>query len=217
MKTWFLLLFICASFAAEWREPIDQIVTLEHCAQKYGLPDLIVFDIDNTLIESARQIALDPSTNGFLRKKFPDNSEEVIRAIQSIVPWKLCEDGADEVVRYFQEKNVKLIAVTKRSAEIKESVYTQLMDNGIDLSRSSLISDGVLVDGSTYYKGVLHAASDKGSSLKSLLQKLNWDWQDRVIYFVDDRKSHLEAYHQSFESGARIWLFEYTYSHGVVA
>ena len=57
---------------------------------------------------------------------------------------------------------VTIIAVTKRSPQIRESVHAQLMDNGIDLTQSAIIAgDAVLeLDGGTYYKGVLHAQSD---------------------------------------------------------
>lgn len=197
----------------------SSISEVQEYAKKHGLPKLVVFDVDNTLIESTRQIALDPSVNGFLRKQFPENSEEVIRAIQSQVPWKLCEENTSEVVKFFQDRNVKIIGVTKRSPQIKENVHLQLKNNGIDLSRSPLVPTEFLdnaqlqIDEGLYYNEVLYAENDKGSALKALFQKIQWDWQDEAIYFVDDRKSHLSDYIKQFANESQMTAFEYTYTH----
>lgn len=186
----------------------NSIQDVKEYAEKTAYPNLVVFDIDNTLIESARQIALDPSTNGFLRKKFPENSEEVIRAIQAQVPWKLCEAKAAHVVQFFQDQGIDVIGVTKRSPLIRESVDRQLLENGIDLTRHSLSGEDEL-----YEHGVLYAQCDKGTALKRLLERINWDWRGKTIYFVDDRKLHLEDYRAAFSSEVQVVTFEYTYSH----
>jgi hypothetical protein len=192
--------------------PAASITAVQEYAQKYGLPKLVVFDIDNTLIESSRQIALDPSTNGFLRKKFPHNSEEIIQAIQSQVAWKLCEPMTSEVVKFFQEKNVKIIGVTKRSPSMKEKVHLQLKENGINLSGITA-EDSLEIEGGVYYKGVLYAQSDKGTALKALFQKIQFAWQGQTIYVIDDRKSHLLDFQKQFANKAGMTAFEYTYSH----
>jgi hypothetical protein len=193
---------------------VSCITALQDYAQKYGLPKLVVFDIDNTLIESARQLALDPSTNGFLRKEFPHNSEEIIQGIQAQVPWKLCESQASDVVKFFQDNNVRIIGVTKRSSLMKEKVHLQLKENRIDLSRSGLSDEEFLeVEGGIFYKGVLHAQSDKGSALKALMQKVKWEWRNQKIFVLDDRKSHLKDFLNHFAYEAQVQAFEYTFSH----
>lgn len=180
--------------------PVVSLKEVQEHAKKHGLPQVVIFDVDNTLIESARQIALDPSTNGFLRKQFPTNSEEVIQAIQAQVPWKLCEPITAEVVKFFQDQHVKIIGVTKRAPAMKEKLHLQLKNNGIDLSGDEELE----VEGGIYYKGVLHAQSDKGSALKALFLKNQW--QDQTLYAIDDRKSHLLDIQKKF---ARVQAFEY--------
>ncbi len=188
---------------------ISSIAEVQEYAKKHGLPKAVIFDIDNTLIESIRQIALDPSINGFLRKQFPLNSEEIIQAIQAQVPWKLCEKATAEVVKFFQDQNVKVIGVTKRSSSMKETLHLQLKSNGIDLSGSEELE----VEGGIYYKGVLHAHSDKGTALKALFQKIHW--QGQTLYVIDDRKSHLQDFQKQFAHEVQLNAFEYIHQQSV--
>lgn len=187
------------------------IKTLQEYAEKHGLPNAVVVDVDNTLIESERQIGLDPSVNGFLRKKFPTNSEEVIVSIQAIVPWRLCEKETADVVKFFQMRNVKVIGVTKRSPALKESLHQQLKRNGIDLSRGA--PEELTIEGGVFYKGVLYVYVDKGTGLYSLFDKLSWPLQDLNVYIADDRREHLRDYLNKFRGKLRMKLFEYTHTH----
>lgn len=51
------------------------------------------------------------------------------------------------------------------------------------------------------------------TALPDLIVSTRWDYKNHLIYFVDDRKSHLEDYHRAFQAELALQLFEYTYSH----
>ena len=163
---------------------------------------LVVFDIDNTLIEPVQELG----SNQWFEKRISEyqsygyNSHDALQkalkewtAIQSITLVKLVEPGIDGIVQDLQEKEYTVMGLTTRGLSMSTRTVEQLETVNVDLSKTAPTQEeiffmnkrGVLFRGGTLFT----AASHKGEALRKLLDAAGY--QPTSVMFINDKYSHL--------------------------
>lgn len=163
---------------------------------------LVIYDIDNTLIEMNQLLGSDHWFYFRLKSKIASGNDERLaleetlnewEAIQHLSGCKLVEASTLDVVSETQRRG-KVIGLTTRGFALANRALQLLDSVGLDLSKNA-ISDKemhfmVQNEGTLYRKGVMFSSGrPKGLALKALLDGL--DYHPEHIVFVDDKKSSL--------------------------
>lgn len=163
---------------------------------------LIIFDIDNTLMETAQFLGSDTWFHhriGF-HKQAGMNANDALEkalsewmAVQNVTDVVLVEDEAEEIVRGLQENGYTVMGLTTRGLGLCMRTIEQLNRLSVDLSKTPpshreihfMNPIGVL-----FRKGILFTAgTHKGQALFKLLDQV--DYQPKEIVFINDKASHL--------------------------
>lgn len=184
-------IFFCKATDVIHVETIDAL--LEHLDKQ---TDLIVFDLDETLI------TLDHGerwlTTLCKEKNVPFESVKdfyMAHAMQD--EHRLLEAHAPERIAQLQKQGYKIIALTARNTKrFVHHTVQQLAKLGIDFSRSGLASRDIILDGFDqhvmYHKGIVSCGShEKGAVLMHLLDRLSF--KPTKIIFLDDKLHHVES------------------------
>lgn len=165
---------------------------------------LIVFDIDNTLMETEQTLGSDQwfyyRWNQLLTEGFPAKEAKIQAlkewiSIQNISKVKVVEEGTKEFVQKLQNENYTIIGLTTRGLEMSFTTVTQLESLGIMLNTTSPFKDDLFFKnrnkGVYYHQGILFTmATPKGDALYTLLTII--DLRPDKIVFINDKKEHLK-------------------------
>lgn len=196
----FLLLTLLwsATLPAEIHETFNMSELYSHL--KPGM--LVVFDIDNTLIEPVQELG----SNQWFEKRIKEylsygyNSQDALQAalkewtaIQNITLVKLVEPGIEGIVKDLQQKEYSVMGLTTRGLSLSTLTVEQLESVDIDLSRTAPIHEevyfmnerGVLFRGGSLFTAGTH----KGEALRKLLEEA--EFKPSSIMFINDKYSHL--------------------------
>lgn len=166
---------------------------------------LVLFDIDNTLIAPATEIASDQwfdACLGWCHAKglTPEQAVKYVRPVWISLLKKATmqpvESQAVTLVGDLISKHVPVIAVTFRTIQLHELTAQQLHGVGIDFSTSMLAKKTfVLNDGEScirFEQGVLFCnGTDKGLAVAQFLDQLQLT--PRIIVCVDDKEHHIRS------------------------
>lgn len=163
---------------------------------------LVVFDIDNTLIEPVQELG----SNQWFEKRIKEyisyghNKGEALEkalrewtAIQSITLVKLVEPGIDTIIKDLQNQGYTVMGLTTRGLGLSTRTVEQLQTVGIDLTMTAPTQEevffmnerGVLFRGGALFT----AATHKGEALRKLLEASSY--APTSIMFINDKYSHL--------------------------
>lgn len=200
MKHLFCALFVLATtflFGA-----IVEIKELSEINKYLAKDELIIFDLDNTLIEPRQTLGSDQwfynriqelEKNGKSSQDAFSNTYSEWFQIQCVTKVKPVEKNTVNMLKDLQ-KYYKVIALTTRSFDLNFTTLLQLDSVGIDFTKSSLTEKMLFFDGEKYVahkKGVLFAnGSNKGNVLKMFFEKINYE--PSKIIFIDDKESNLK-------------------------
>jgi hypothetical protein len=174
---------------------------------------LIVFDIDNTLMEPVQSIGSDQWFDKRI-KKFRDlgcderlafsKTYDEWHKIQTVCDVKLVENDTKEIVDKVKKK-FPVIALTTRGFQDSYNTVTQLESLGIVFSSKPYIaeeaffkngSQNVAFTGVLFLKGILFTNNaHKGEALFKLLDAFGK--KPKSIVFINDKRSHLEQVEES--------------------
>jgi len=199
MKRFFiLLLLIIPSLHAEIIETksMDQLYN-------YLKPNtLVIFDVDNTLIEPVQSIGSDQwfrhrisywVDQGMVQEEALEKALAEWMAVQNISQMQLAEPNIDKIVRHLQERNFTVMGLTTRGLGMSTRTNQQLAILGIDLSKTAPTTDDVFfmnVRGVLFRGGTLFTANThKGIALFKLLDQ--FDYTPKMILFINDKRSHI--------------------------
>ena len=163
---------------------------------------LVVFDIDNTLIEPVQELGSNQWFENRIKEylSYGYSSHDALQtalkewtAIQSITVVKLVEPGIDGIVKDLQEKGYKVMGLTTRGLSLSTRTVEQLESVGVDLRPTAPTQEevffmnerGVLFRGGALFT----AATHKGEALRKLLEAA--DHRPDSIMFINDKYSHL--------------------------
>lgn len=238
MKTFFLLLaFTLSSFAgtaiqSDSFKEIQKIINSK--VKKYGKENvLVVLDIDNTTLTTTQNLGSDQwfgwQYSHCIGKKKSDicstnDFNELLRIqglLFAVIPMKPTDKFTKKVIKKAQNDGVKVIALTSRGFEFRNSTEISLKANGIHFDKSSIGPKGGFA--STYkpynlknptkfglstedlkktgnkkprsvsfMNGVyMTAGLHKGIMLKTLLKKTGTNF--KAIIFADDHEKHTKG------------------------
>ena len=195
---------------------------------------LVIFDIDDTLLEASRFVGSNKwyawqrgktgviDTSG---KPLKIKEEEKYNCIAGTLGTLFdlgntdkTQADADKILAELQQYN--LMILTSRSVGFRGPTRRDLKKHNFNLSKSHLMDDslglsyvfddGVRASDVTYLHGVVMSSGlNKGLVLHDLLDKLNKKY--KAIYFVDDSQKNIIQMQQAWEqSETRVSIFHYT-------
>jgi hypothetical protein len=166
---------------------------------------LLVFDIDNTLIEPENQLGSD-QWYYFLERKYAEidglkeseayeKATKVWNKTQDLIRMKPVEKKTPAMVREIQGKNRKTLGLTARSFEVAERTLLQLDSVGINFKQNGLReSDLEFKSDNTakFTKGIIFVGenNDKGKVLVQFLKALKL--KPKRVVFVDDKVKNVK-------------------------
>lgn len=179
----------------------DRMQTLE---REITPGTLVVFDIDNTLIEGVETIAADPWYDYYLTKLKAggmDEKEAVTRAnalwlrVQELATVRPVEAETVALIARLQAKGIKVMALTARANDAIALSKRQLASAGIDFTKSQVHNGSIaftLVSKAEYADGVLYIdeLNKKGEALAHLLKTIGY--RPEKIVFADDKRKHAD-------------------------
>lgn len=202
MKT-ALLLLLALPASAEVRE----IQSMSEIVPSVSTATLLVFDIDNTLVEPTGNAGSDQwyyylekayRRDGLSQEAAEEKAGKTWARSLDIVKAKAVEALSPALVRSQQERGVKVMALTARDPQNSLSTRRQLKASGYDLVARTVREESVYLvkaelnssqDG-LYDNGVLYVGDgpDKGKALIGFLKKIGYAAEH--VVFVDDKPHH---------------------------
>lgn len=191
-----LLLFAFSSLSAQ----VIEIKNIKQAKKHLNKYDLILFDLDNTIMEPIQQLGSDQWF--FHRMKDFENSglnkNAALKAtlhewyeIQAITKVQFVEKDIKGIIEKLQNKNFLVMGLTTRDYEFSLAAIKQLDALKIDLSKTAPKKENIYFDNGVLYKnGILFAKGiEKGKVLKQFLKKI--EFSPKSIVFIDDKLKNL--------------------------
>jgi hypothetical protein len=188
--------------STSWAE-ILEITRMRQILPFIGDSTLVVFDLDNTIMETPQMLGSD-QWFGYMEKKFeaeglqkPRSTEQAIdiwMEVQHSSSMQAVEATTPELIRKLQNgSDVKIIALTARPYELRYRTRLQLRNLGVNFETpdSSKVASRLPAD-LHFDRGILSIgpAQNKGEVLKKFLET-NGEQFDRVL-FIDDKAKHVQ-------------------------
>ncbi len=167
------------------RAEVREIKSMTEIVSEVRPTTLLVFDLDNTLVEPEGNIGSDQWYDYIvmaLRRDGlePEAAEKEANALWTrmlgVVKVKPVEELTPLLLRAQQKRGLKILALTARGPEDAPATFAQLKAIGVDLAPSAVIFVG---DG------------DKGEALLTFLDKIKL--RPTRVVFVDDKLRHAKA------------------------
>ncbi len=217
MKNFTLALLLIASAA---RAEVREIKTMADIAPAIDATTLLVFDIDNTLVEPVGNIGSDQwfyylekayKRDGLDEAAAQAKAAEIWTKTQVTVQVKPVETITPTLIREQQKRGIKVMALTARGAEDAAATFRQLRDIGVDLTASAVRKGDLATELKGFYsRGVFFVGEgpNKGVTLVSFLKKINL--HPKRVVFVDDKPHHVKNVEAALrESGVPCIAFRY--------
>ncbi len=161
--------------------------------------DVIVLDIDNTILEPAQTLGSD-QWFGYLLSKFKksglDENAAIDKAIrewtqvQEVTSVRLVERTTPALIRDLQENKIMVIALTARPVDLKRATARQLHSAGINFQdRNVVYTNNKDIE---LFQGILFVGpkNNKGTVLQHYLQTRKI--HPKRLIFVDDKEKHVK-------------------------
>ncbi len=168
---------------------------------------LVIFDIDNTLIETIQEFGSYAwsccMTSRFQAKGYGiqdamKRSCAAFAQIEEFVEFKTVESETLDVINKLQNKNIKTMALTKRLFSMKQSTSKQLSSVNITFLQNAIHDKEIEFDSMAgFADGILYSGlnDSKGEWLITFLEKI--DYLPANVLFVDDAKHHIDEMHKT--------------------
>lgn len=178
---------------------IIQTDSMEEALQYAKRQDLVVFDIDNTILEPNQTLGSD-QWYGYILTKYlqvgMDEDKAIDHAIKDWIPVqqktnvRAVEASTPRLIRGLQKRGISVMALTARPLQLAEETIDQL--ESIEVRLHSRVTAFKSHGEIKYHKGVLFAGprNNKGLALANFLQEENLN--PRKIVFIDDKEKHVK-------------------------
>lgn len=179
----------------------------KYCGNE-GKKVLVLFDLDNTLIEPTEEVGSDQWFSGaviYAKNKKKLQGLDAVRKIlplyyklQDTVVLKPVEKITVDVIKRLKEKHI-VMGLTARSVPLVEQTTERLSKLGFSFSFDThFFQKKLSVDSACLKNGILFCGNnDKGDALFELLNFLDIH-PDRII-FIDDKYANVEKLNNQFQ------------------
>lgn len=192
-----LLLLACSA-----RGEVREISTMSEIRPELTPETLLVFDIDNTLVEPAGNIGSDQWYYYLVKAIARDDKTltadaaeakagEIWTKTLADVKVQAVEALTPALIREQQKRGLKIMALTARGVEDAEATFRQLRDIGVDLTATPVRKEDLATDQKgRYSRGVFFVGEgpDKGKTLVAFLRKIGL--RPAKVVFADDKPHH---------------------------
>lgn len=181
------------------RAEVREIKSMAEIVSEIRPTTLLVFDLDNTLVEPVGNIGSDQWYDYLLTAYRRDGLDADAAEKKAAETWtrtlgqvavKPVEALTPLLVREEQKRGLKILALTARGPEDAAATFSQLQAVGLDLASSAVSKDDLrLPPAGLYRRGVYFVGDgDKGKALLALLEKVGL--RPTRVVFVDDKPHH---------------------------
>lgn len=200
-----LLLFVTALHG--------EIIEVTHMNEihSYLKPDmLVIFDIDNTLIEPVQELGTNQWFENRIREYVSygygkhEALEKALReweAIQNVTKVRIVEEGTQQIIENIQLQRFKMMGLTSRGLSLATLTVSHLNKVGIDLRKNGPTKEEVFfmnTRGVLFRGGILFTAgTHKGKALFKFLDRIND--QPKSVLFINDKATHLAQIEETCE------------------
>ncbi len=203
MKNILILIFVW--FTIQASAEIREIKSMKEILKEVDSQTLLVFDLDNTLMEPLQSLGSD-QWYYYIIKKYKevdkltdqeayDKSDKVWNQSQWLVQVKAVESFTPDLIRKLQKKKVKMMGLTARTYDLSEITLKQLSSIGINLGNSVSSQDMKfkLKDTAHYKDGIVFQGehNSKGDVFVEFLKRVNL--KPKKVVFVDDKQKHVNS------------------------
>lgn len=201
----FLTCFTVHMAQAEIRE----IKSMKEVIDSLEAETLLVFDIDNTLLEPTGQLGSDQwfyylydalKLQGVEASEVPAQAMKIWNETQPLISMKAVEAITPDLVKGQQIRAVKMMALTARTLDIAPLTIKQLQSINISFGEPVALTADFRIpkkelgsaDDALFSKGVMLVgeSNNKGKVLAYLLKKINLT--PKKVVFVDDKFKHVQ-------------------------
>ena len=167
---------------------------------------LLIFDLDNTVIEPTNQLGSD-QWYYFLERKYREidgldgdqaykKAMHVWNRTQDVIKMKPVENDVPKLLRQAQARGIKTIGLTARTLDVAATTLRQLASIDVDLSKGSIHKPDIEIrskDLARYTGGILFVGDRnvKGEVLTQFLKLIKHE--PKRIVFVDDKLKHVQS------------------------
>ena len=212
-----LAVLLCA---APVRAELREIQTMADLVPAVDTSTVLVFDIDNTLVEPVGQLGSDQWYYYLLKAYARDGMTEAAAETKAGETWsktlptvkvKPVETITPGIIRDAQKRGIKVMALTARGPEDAAATFAQLKAIGVDLTvtapskkdltteQKGLFSRGVFFQGE---------GPSKGATLVAFFKKIGL--KPKRVVFADDKPKHAISVEAALrESGIPVISFRY--------
>ena len=192
-------------FAISAFAEIREIKSMKEVLKEVDAQTLLVFDLDNTLMEPIQSLGSD-QWYYYIIKKYKevdklsdqeayDQADKVWNQTQWLIQVKAVESFTPELIEKLQKKKIKMMGLTARTYDISDITLKQLSSIGINLGHSVSSQDMSfkLVDTAYYKNGIVFQGehNSKGDVFVEFLKRLNL--KPKKVVFVDDKQKHVNS------------------------
>ncbi|NGX56649.1 MAG: hypothetical protein K1060chlam5_00892 [Candidatus Anoxychlamydiales bacterium] len=186
----YLVFFILLAFSLNAK--IIEIKNIKDIKPYITKDTLVIFDLDNTIMEPIQEYGSDQwfayQLNKYLKEKlsFEDALQKTLYEwfeIQAITKVKLVENDVKDLISNLQEINHPIMGLTARDYDFALAAIKQLKSLNLNLSKTAPFKKNIF-DDTLFREGILFAnGKNKGIVLSNFFKK---------IIYIDDKKHHVE-------------------------
>ena len=200
-----IITLFCLCFSISAFAEVREIKSMKEILKEVDSQTLLVFDLDNTLMEPLQSLGSD-QWYYYIIKKYKevdklsdqeayDKADKVWNQTQWLIQVKAVENLTPELIRQLQKKKIKMMGLTARTYDISDITLKQLSSIGIHLGHSVSSQDMSfqLVDMAHFKDGIVFQGehNSKGAVFVEFLKKLNL--KPKKVVFVDDKQKHVNS------------------------
>jgi len=197
-----LVVLLSASFAVA---EIRQVSTMKEALFDVVTGDVVVFDIDNTILEPAQTLGSDQwfeylvgkgKQTGLEPQKAIEAAQKDWNRVQPATQVRLVETITAKYIRTLQMRGIVVLALTARPHNIDRVTVDQLTQLNVNFHHySEFVPQDV-----GYLEGVLFAnGKNKGLVLRDFLNQLHIE--PRRLIFIDDKEKNVKNMDAEFSNG----------------
>jgi FMN phosphatase YigB (HAD superfamily) len=219
-----ILLFLTSFYSHNLLAEVHEIESIKEVLPYVTQNTLVIFDIDNTLVEPKGNLGSDQwfyyiwnlfKTNPAITESH-EEAQKVWNAAQETLEIKPVEEDSPRMISAIQQSGTKVIAITARRLDLVAVTEKQLSTIGVAMNfwkSVELITNQEMdqLNSPVFMSnGIIYADVNNKALIIEYLMRKNSFTPPRVV-FVDDKPKHVESFERQFSKRKGIQFFGFRY------